>query len=257
MLTRRRSTLIITALVAVSVLSMFQHISHPSAFDILDYLIPPTEYPRLRHPTLGVFSNIYVISIPQRIDRRADMEHLRRTLQLNWTYIDATDRTSPDIANIRSHVRAQRIRREGSSNFSWPTDINDLTGSNDLISSAGADFWDKPSSSVPASLIDKHANTPLTCAERDDIIPPYTEDLPPRKILNSGKIACWHSHLQVIRQIAYQVTEGPHAKPSLILEDDIDMEMDIQDRLAAVWGALPESWDMLYLGKRNWNANVS
>ena len=31
-------------------------------------------------------------------------------------------------------------------------------------------------------------------------------------------------------------------------EDDVDMEWDIHDRLAALWPGLPEDWDILYLG---------
>jgi GR25 family glycosyltransferase involved in LPS biosynthesis len=36
---------------------------------------------------------------------------------------------------------------------------------------------------------------------------------------------------------------------SLVLEDDIDMEQDIRQRLASVWSALPHTWDIVFLGE--------
>ncbi|KZT64019.1 hypothetical protein DAEQUDRAFT_733160 [Daedalea quercina L-15889] len=35
---------------------------------------------------------------------------------------------------------------------------------------------------------------------------------------------------------------------SVILEDDVDMERDIHDRLREVWRSLPDDWDIVFLG---------
>ncbi|KAG6808602.1 hypothetical protein H0H92_003577 [Tricholoma furcatifolium] len=34
----------------------------------------------------------------------------------------------------------------------------------------------------------------------------------------------------------------------IVLEDDVDMERDIQQRLQSVWSFLPSGWDIVYLG---------
>jgi GR25 family glycosyltransferase involved in LPS biosynthesis len=35
---------------------------------------------------------------------------------------------------------------------------------------------------------------------------------------------------------------------AVVLEDDIDMEHDIRERLGSVWGRLPDEWDIVFLG---------
>ncbi|KAI8319635.1 hypothetical protein GQ54DRAFT_264971 [Martensiomyces pterosporus] len=55
--------------------------------------------------------------------------------------------------------------------------------------------------------------------------------------------ACMHSHMSVLKDIVihgYQRT--------LILEDDVDMEADIKDRLGDLLPHVPSTWDLLYLG---------
>ncbi|KAG8763907.1 hypothetical protein FRC11_009429 [Ceratobasidium sp. 423] len=73
--------------------------------------------------------------------------------------------------------------------------------------------------------------------------PPYW------RILTRAAIACWHSHISVIREIALETTQaGTSDTGVLILEDDIDMEVDIQQRIGRLWEALPPGWDVLFLG---------
>lgn len=72
--------------------------------------------------------------------------------------------------------------------------------------------------------------------------------LPYWRILTRGTIACWHSHLGVIRSIASEERLADDAGV-VILEDDIDMELDIQFRISRLWEALPPDWDILFLGE--------
>ncbi|KAH8802312.1 hypothetical protein DL96DRAFT_766666 [Flagelloscypha sp. PMI_526] len=61
--------------------------------------------------------------------------------------------------------------------------------------------------------------------------------------MTPGKVGCYWSHYELIRRIAESEEEGPQ----LILEDDVDMEWDINNRLRQMWQHLPP-WDIVYLG---------
>jgi GR25 family glycosyltransferase involved in LPS biosynthesis len=74
---------------------------------------------------------------------------------------------------------------------------------------------------------------------------PYSSRLPEYKILSLSRIACWHSHLSVIQRVS---THRPN-EVALILEDDVDMEEDITERLSAIWSLLPSNWDIVFLGE--------
>jgi len=62
--------------------------------------------------------------------------------------------------------------------------------------------------------------------------------------LKRSEIACWQSHVEVLRQIAVGKEET-----AIIFEDDVDMEFDLEKRLRGMWQFLPkDSWDMVMLG---------
>ncbi|KAF8741334.1 hypothetical protein RHS02_03478, partial [Rhizoctonia solani] len=78
---------------------------------------------------------------------------------------------------------------------------------------------------------------------------PRLPKLPYWRVLTRAAIACWHSHISVIREIALETIQaGTSDAGVIILEDDIDMEVDIQQRIGRLWEALPPDWDMLFLG---------
>ncbi|KAF8143296.1 hypothetical protein K438DRAFT_1876361, partial [Mycena galopus ATCC 62051] len=58
------------------------------------------------------------------------------------------------------------------------------------------------------------------------------------------RIACWHSHLSAIQRASTHARN----KAALILEDDVDMEADIKERLSSIWSLLPSDWDIVFLG---------
>ncbi|CUA77768.1 hypothetical protein RSOLAG22IIIB_06775 [Rhizoctonia solani] len=88
-------------------------------------------------------------------------------------------------------------------------------------------------------------------ATRDvtNTLAPRLPKLPFWRILTRAAIACWYSHICVIREIASETIQaGTSDTGVLILEDDIDMEIDIRQRIGRLWEALPPDWDILFLG---------
>jgi hypothetical protein len=243
---------------------------------------------RLPHPpafsnsSLDVVSKIYVISLPRRTDRRLQMDRLRDALHLNWTYMDACEANASVVTTIlrqvhvlRSQLMPQpklgdaRMRHHVIvSAFDWPHDLEDTICSLETLQPSGADIWTLPSSNrlsdldVPAELADPYAftrspsvqasaasePTPLACASGNNVSATSPPNLPPYRHLTAAKVACWYSHLQTIREIANGENEAV-----LVLEDDVDIEWDVKKRLQALLVALPNDWDMVYLGKSTTN----
>jgi hypothetical protein len=46
-----------------------------------------------------------------------------------------------------------------------------------------------------------------------------------------------------------QTTRFSPEHVGIVVEDDVDIERDIHVRLATLWLALPENWDIVFLGK--------
>ena len=225
------------------------------------------------------FSDVYVLSLPQRSDRRISMERVHTALPWlnNWTYVDATSADDTRIGRIHDHVRRTRDQRRalspGNDTFTWPEGA--LSSRSGRLGHTGADLWsmssldaEKPalasSSEDEPYIRDLESQPeafPLTCASRDYASgPPYTPALPPYMILAPSKLACWYSHVQVLRTIAERYyhdgdatipAEGDRVRErevALILEDDVDVERDLHARMETVWRTLPDEWDMLFLG---------
>ncbi|KAJ7173017.1 hypothetical protein C8R43DRAFT_679093 [Mycena crocata] len=192
-----------------------------------------------RQAILPIPSRAYVISLQRRRDRYAEMERLRARLGLQWSYVAAEDSQSSLVGRIMSQVRSKRQEelkmKEYAPNttirlpFEWPSPED----------GPSPPFGD-PNSSFPAAADAE----PLTCATEDFTLVPYSPRLKEYKILSRSRIACWHSHLSAIQRASAQRPE----KASLILEDDVDMEADIKERLVAVWSLLPPDWDVVFLG---------
>ena len=223
---------------------------------------------RCSDATMGLFNKIIVVSLPWRMDRREDMERLRHALRLEWTFVDATPFNDSRVQPILDEVRRRRqiYTAQNLSHFDWPGYLDDVlaTASSGLL---GSDLWtfglpDTPSEITTFnSLLDRLPSNdsvvrtkptlePLTCATQNNTTgQPYATSLPTYMLLTAAKIACWNSHVQLIREIAaHAVDHSPCGDAVLVLEDDIDMEKDIRERLHAVWTALPAEWDVVFLG---------
>lgn len=205
-----------------------------------------------------LFKEAYVVSLSRRSDRRIAMERIRQVIpRLNWTYVDATNAEDPIISRILDRARAQSSRE--SEQFSWPDDL--LPPAQGPLGHTGGDLWSAPSLGPPGPSLSnanadlRPAREPLTCAQQNFTRGPvYSAAVPPYLVLTRSKLACWHSHATVLRRIAEggpedAADEGPGSREvALVLEDDVDIERDLFERLGEVWGYLPPAWDMLYLG---------
>jgi GR25 family glycosyltransferase involved in LPS biosynthesis len=194
--------------------------------------------------TLDVAAHIYVASLPRRVDRRRNMTMLANRLGAQFNFVDAVDMHGPAVRNIMNHMRLFRQENPAnSSSFAWPE--------------SGAQIepldWTGP---LPAGThVDESVG--VTC-NHDDWTPVAPEEAAGWDWMSTGRIACWETHIRILREIASgrgsrwwaPGDEAPirPADVSLILEDDVDMELDIRKRLAGLWPLLPQTWDMIYFG---------
>ncbi|KAL1696111.1 hypothetical protein GGG16DRAFT_44305 [Schizophyllum commune] len=196
-------------------------------------VVVSVRYYRQRYHVLGVATQAYVISLPRRDTRRTDMQRLAKMMGTSWNFVDATDMTDSAVSHIFSN-----LSDEIDIPFDWPEDIDYLAAGDSHIPSASSDLW--PSLSV---------NSPPTpwqmaCAEYDFTLSPYTSSTPNWLVLTPPRVACWQSHVTVIRRIVDEGRDGPF----IILEDDVDMEKDTARRLRDLWPLLPSDWDVVFLG---------
>ncbi|KAI0044898.1 hypothetical protein FA95DRAFT_1561739 [Auriscalpium vulgare] len=259
----------------------------------------PTVFDAVGSGLLAV-PRIYVVSLPRRTDRRAQMEQLRSTLGMRWEYVDALDGPAQDVITLMQQVHVLRTALRNSTSVGdashfrqppqdpalrmgipaaddahapcnvptlrWPRDLEDPLRSQGPLPPLGADLWLMPHARgssehfVPSEGALEISNSStlsggsdsrvaaalpeLACASKDSVLADFSPMLPPYKRLTPAKVACWHSHLQAIRAIA-----NGDDSAALVLEDDVDMERDIDERLGGLWEALPKNWDIVYLGE--------
>ena len=174
------------------------------------------------------------------------MERLRYSLGLDFTYVNGTEADGEAVDKIMKHVvafRAPASPRKTNNPpppvFGWPHGVDTLVESEYPLGMEGSDLW--PFGTV--DLPDPYVHEPLTCAYDNSTLELYSPQTPPYRLLTKERLACWHSHWRVIRSIA----DGQEGV-SLVLEDDVDMELDIRQRLLGVWNSLPSAWDIVFLG---------
>lgn len=217
-----------------------------------------------RTHSLGFESHIYVISLPERQDRREPMERLRTALNLSWTIIDATPFTNPLIYGIFDWVVYQReqsplgggdpstgIETSTNSVFRWPREINALSVlTHEPLLPSGSDVWTTQPPPLPVSIRPSSPSSPppLMSAVDDYSMPTgILSDVHWMK-LTPARVACWYSHVSAIRTFIDRA-DTQSEDVALFLEDDIDMEKDIADRLSGIWKVLPTGWDIVLLGE--------
>ena len=218
--------------------------------------------------TLGVASGLYVVSLRNRTDRRSDMEILRKGMGLQWSYIDALGKDEPEIDNILTHVQHVRndiiAHGEEGLHLKWVSlDSNDQGAILEAALKSEVYTWADSNTGIgmPGHLL---------CATEDSSIPVYTNQsiIPPHMHLSRGMIACWYSHMSLLRQVLEARVKDPknhfrrlnrswgrhidvqgNTGTIIIFEDDIDMEWDLRERLERMWPDLPPDWDIVFLGK--------
>jgi GR25 family glycosyltransferase involved in LPS biosynthesis len=214
----------------------------------------PTEYDRTSSPTkfdstssttgydstLSIAAKVFVANLPRRGDRRRNMTTLEHAVGAHFTFVDAIDMRSVAIRNIMNHIRAQR---EGPAvPFAWPS-----------TRSAVPLDW---TGHLPSGV---HVNKKALTCNQGDATPIPAESAQGWDWLSEGRISCWETHLRIIRQIADMRGSGywstgralpiSPADVAIILEDDVDMELDIRERLLGLWPSLPKEWDMVFFGE--------
>ena len=214
--------------------------------------IPEPHLPLKWNPmsTLNIASRIYVINLPNRTRRRLEMEHLRYNLGLDFTYANGTEADGEVVHKIMKHVAAFRALTSSRKTnhplppaFRWPQEVDTLVETESPLGMEGSDLWPSGTHDFP----DTYAHEPLTCAYGNSTFEPYSPRTPPHRLLTKERLACWHSHWRVIRLIVASQDDV-----SLVLEDDVDMELDIRQRLLGVWDSLPIAWDIVFLGTSSW-----
>lgn len=227
---------------------------------------------RMAHSrTLGL-TEIMVISLPHRTDRRARMSMLASALDVDFGFFDGTLSTSDEIARILEHVRVQRERegvllqpsseagRRGpdepppQDSPHYPFD-GPLQAEPDVTELAGADLWalppDDPRALKPSLPL---APSPDTRPDIPQIITSlertrwWIQDsgIPFHDIVNGAVAACWHAHYSLIRTFA--AAPGAPDDTLMILEDDVDIEFDFERTLRHAMHGLPDDWDVLLPG---------
>ncbi|KAI0085695.1 hypothetical protein BDY19DRAFT_996593 [Irpex rosettiformis] len=251
-----------------SQLKLPNHFSHDTATSSLsDTTLLNTSTSALgrAHP---IFSDIYVISLPYRVDRRVGMDRVRQVVGLNWTYFDAVTADSAPVAAIVEQAMKNRTERSENpwypSEFSWPASLllpealNPYEGSTPSAVSvfpsvshtiSSREIWRDSVGSEDLEL------PPLTCATGNKTSgPPYHRALPSYLLLTPPKIACWYSHALLLQRILENSIDAAERNKTaggdafLILEDDIDVERDFNAQVQEIWSLLPSDWDMVFLG---------
>ncbi|KAJ1934305.1 hypothetical protein FBU59_005741, partial [Linderina macrospora] len=67
------------------------------------------------------------------------------------------------------------------------------------------------------------------------------QQVPPQHHIRSLELACMRSHMNALNDVVIH-----NYKTALLLEDDVDMEVDIKERLGDLLPTMPAKWDVLY-----------
>ncbi|QRW05723.1 glycosyltransferase family 25 protein [Ceratobasidium sp. AG-Ba] len=211
---------------------------------------------------------VYMISLPRRTDRRDKMRKLQAVTGLSWTFVDATDSTADVVGRIMERVNGSALWELApsdptSADYTRPLPASPLRDQRLALEAATGltiprldavrpeDFTRIPSSEMDLSS-PRTATRAVTDAPESRLF-----QLPYWRTLTRGTIACWHSHIGLIRMIASESAHiGANDTGVIILEDDIDMELDIQQRITHLWEDLPPDWDILFLG-HCWSAEAT
>jgi GR25 family glycosyltransferase involved in LPS biosynthesis len=209
-----------------------------------------------RANTLGVASKIIVINLPRRTDRKIRMTAIQKALNLTFDWADATDASEEVVDRIMERVRKERgneiddLTRSSHSEWSLDANITRWNNSATPLGLWGADLWTLP----PTDPRSSDMTDPLLPIVQPDIRPAipcqqnmssYNPSEPKAwQILSPAMVACWHSHLTVLRRVAEGIDEV-----TIIFEDDVDVEWDLENRLVGMWDALPKEWDIVALGQ--------
>ncbi|GAA5888998.1 hypothetical protein JCM6882_009712 [Rhodosporidiobolus microsporus] len=248
----------------VGVLNPSIYLSDPTnSLAYRDHLERTTSPPaQLRHSSTLAFDHIYVLSLPQRTDRRDQMTQLAKAHGLNLTFVDASLKSEPFIRWIAERVvevRKQRLSIMAKARGVKETTLGGLHVGNDWLTQTPSPKSSKPFPPLtdprwPGSdwveFLEAHddAGTLDQLRPRDanlnvtDALWDQNERIAGRQV-NEGVISTFWGHTRAMKQI---LKNGDRS--ALILEDDVDVEWDLERLWSRIERRLPEDWDATLLG---------
>ncbi|ORY77595.1 hypothetical protein BCR35DRAFT_280062 [Leucosporidium creatinivorum] len=219
------------------------------------------------HPTLG-FSKIYVLSLPNRTDRREEMNKLARALGVEVTFVDAADKGEGFIKWIAERVGESRQLRASvmaKARHTSPSSIGGLAIGTDWLSptldlgtptSPGhIPFPPFPSNSSYTggnwvthleALHSEGRHTTLKPSDPAFNVTKALHDPRERKEvrqLHEGIISTWWGQSRVVKQMLEDGCES-----ALVLEDDVDVEWEVERIWSRIRRRLPKDWGVVMLG---------
>lgn len=220
----------------------------------------PHNYTAAANSTFG-FEHIYVVSLETAVGRRAQMSEIAAAQAIDIEMFDAVDMHLPVIDWIADRVVETREARRpvlakklgkaakevggGSYKSIWLQDRDPSNGFdfpqkvvNGWEVDGHAASWVEYMNSIDTSKLHSNATTKDIQAKLFDPIETYSGFQ-----ISAGTIACFHSHIQIWHDIV-----AKDYGSALIMEDDIDLEWDMDRLVPNILRALPEDWDIVYLG---------
>lgn len=220
-------------------------------------------YSTAHSPTL-TFNHIYVVSLPNRTDRRERMKRIASALGLQITFVDALNKDSPMILWIGEQVFRMRDKKRpflaaalglnekdvggmsidsiwlarpgqrGKTMLDLPSAKEDRFGGLDWVEYMLAAVKDagpeeSGSESGGGRLLPDHPAFNVTKKLWDPL-----EKLPSRQ-MNTAVLSTWFSHMKAIRTMRANGDES-----GLVLEDDVDIEWDVERLWSAIYRKMPE-----------------
>ncbi|GAA5942296.1 hypothetical protein JCM1841_002807 [Sporobolomyces salmonicolor] len=227
-------------------------------------------------PTL-TFDHIYVLSLPSRIDRRAEMRKLASALGIEITFVDAADKHEPFIQWIAERVQESRELRKSElakARKVSPSSIGGLHIGCDwltpyLTPSSTRPFPAFPAPSSPSlrsALASTKSSNWVEHLEALHSLGRHTSLRPSSPRVNVTSLL-WDPLERVsVRQVtpgvlstywgqtrAIKLMRENGDRTALVLEDDVDLEWDLERLWATIERRLPRNdevgtWDVVYLG---------
>ncbi|SDA02940.1 BZ3500_MvSof-1268-A1-R1_Chr11-1g03228 [Microbotryum saponariae] len=220
---------------------------------------------QIKHSPTMTFDHIYVLSLPNRSDRREQMLELAKAHGLKIVFVDAV---SKDLVFIKwiaeraSEIRKERLKLIAAAKDvdidsigglhvgnDWLTPTPSGTSEDEFPSLAGTDpRWLPDDDWVQYlerhdregklnKLVPKQRNLNVT-----EILWDQNEKIDGRQV-NEGVISTFWGHT---RAMQLMIKNGDES--ALFLEDDVDFEWDLERIWARIEKSLPNTWDSTFLG---------
>ncbi|GAA5989023.1 hypothetical protein JCM10908_006274 [Rhodotorula pacifica] len=231
-----------------------------------------------RHSRTLTFDHIYVLSLPTREDRRADMRKLASALGVEITFVDAAEKGEPFLKWIAERVKESREERRkvmAKARQVSPSSIGGMSIGSDWVTpfpspSSLARFPPFPSfrsrskdaggggaKSWVAHLESLHSSgghhTSLRPLKRHlNVTDLLWDPLEPQRVrqVHEGVISTYWGQTRAIKRM---LENGD--RTALVLEDDVDVEWDLERLWKGIERRLPrngdgeeEDWDVTFLG---------